>query len=67
MDQVDTIAAIATPLGIGGIGVVRVSGPAALSIAQRVFVRPSGETMYVSEVTSGVPWLCGEWHGRAGG
>src|SRR6266571_35140 len=42
MDQVDTIAAIATPLGIGGIGVVRISGPAALSIAQRVFVRSSG-------------------------
>src|SRR5467141_480821 len=42
MDQVDTIAAIATPLGIGGIGVVRMSGPAALSIAQRVFVRSSG-------------------------
>ncbi len=32
MDQVDTIAAIATPLGIGGIGVVRISGPAALPI-----------------------------------
>jgi tRNA modification GTPase len=42
MDRVDTIAAIATPLGIGGIGVVRISGPAALSIAQRVFVRPRG-------------------------
>src|SRR5262245_14292713 len=42
MDQVDTIAAIATPLGIGGIGVVRISGPAALSMVQRVFVRPSG-------------------------
>src|SRR5215470_12630711 len=42
MDQGDTIAAIATPLGVGGIGVVRISGPAAVSIAQRVFVRPSG-------------------------
>jgi tRNA modification GTPase len=42
MEQVDTIAAVATPLGIGGIGVVRMSGPAALSIAQRVFVRPPG-------------------------
>ena len=47
MDQVDTIAAIATPLGVGGIGVVRMSGPAALSIAQRVFVR-SGGTPYTS-------------------
>ena len=42
MEQVDTIAAVATPLGIGGIGVVRMSGPAAWSIAQRVFVRPPG-------------------------
>ena len=38
----DTIAAIATPLGVGGIGVVRLSGPDAVSVAQRVFVRPSG-------------------------
>ena len=42
MNHVDTIAAIATPLGVGGIGVVRLSGPAALCIAQRVFVRSSG-------------------------
>ena len=33
----DTIAAIATPLGPGGIGIVRVSGPRAESIANLVF------------------------------
>ncbi len=33
----DTIAAIATPLGEGGLAVVRVSGPEALSVADRVF------------------------------
>jgi tRNA modification GTPase len=33
----DTIAAIATPPGEGGIGVVRLSGPAALPILQRIF------------------------------
>ncbi len=33
----DTIAAIATPPGIGGIGLIRVSGPTALGIAQRLF------------------------------
>lgn len=38
----DTIAAISTPPGIGGIGVIRVSGPATMSIAQQVFVRPDG-------------------------
>jgi len=33
----DTIAAIATPLGTGGIGVVRLSGPRAVSIAAALF------------------------------
>lgn len=35
---VDTICAISTPLGEGGIGIVRLSGPEALKIAERVFV-----------------------------
>lgn len=33
----DTIAAIATPIGEGGIGIVRLSGPDALKILRRVF------------------------------
>lgn len=33
----DTIAAIATPIGSGGIGVIRISGPAAVEVAGRVF------------------------------
>jgi tRNA modification GTPase len=32
----DTIAAIATPPGQGGVGIIRVSGPAALGIAQQI-------------------------------
>lgn len=36
-----TIAAIATPLGPGGIGIIRISGPAAYAILQRLFVRQS--------------------------
>jgi tRNA modification GTPase len=36
----DTIAAIATPVGTGGIGIIRISGPRALEIAHRVF-KPS--------------------------
>jgi tRNA modification GTPase len=32
----ETIAAIATPQGIGGIGIVRVSGPAAAEVARRL-------------------------------
>lgn len=33
----DTIAAIATPLGVGAISVIRLSGPDSISIADRVF------------------------------
>jgi tRNA modification GTPase len=36
-EAADTIAAIATPLGEGGIGIVRLSGPEALPIARRLF------------------------------
>ena len=35
-DTIDTIAAIATPPGRGGIGIVRVSGPAVPDIAARI-------------------------------
>lgn len=38
----DTIAAIATPPGEGGIGIVRLSGPQALEVASRVFSPSSG-------------------------
>ena len=34
----DTIAAISTPVGEGGIGIVRLSGKDALRIADKVFV-----------------------------
>jgi tRNA modification GTPase len=37
----DTIAAIATPPGEGGIAIVRVSGPACFRIADAVFVGPA--------------------------
>jgi tRNA modification GTPase len=38
----DTIAAIATGAAPGGVGVVRVSGPAAVDIVSRVLTLPSG-------------------------
>ncbi len=53
----DTIAAIATPPGTGGIGIVRISGPLALSIFQRLFVphRPIAEfqshKLYYGQIT----------------
>ena len=37
MIQPDTVVAISTPRGEGGIGIVRLSGPAALSIGQQIF------------------------------
>lgn len=36
----DTIAAISTPLGEGGIGIVRLSGKDAIPIAERIFSSP---------------------------
>ena len=41
----DTIAAIATPLGEGGLAVIRVSGPQALGIADKCF-SPAGTSAF---------------------
>lgn len=38
----DTIVAVATPPGLGGVAIVRVSGPEAERIAQALFFDPSG-------------------------
>jgi tRNA modification GTPase len=53
----DTIAAISTPVGTGGIGVVRISGPQALTVARKVFRRKRGmdpllsHHFYLGEIT----------------
>jgi tRNA modification GTPase len=55
----DTIAAIATPPGIGAIAVVRVSGPDALVVADRVFrgkgilSKASGYTVHLGILVDG--------------
>jgi tRNA modification GTPase len=41
----ETIAAIATPPGVGGVGIVRVSGPDAFAIGRRVFRPTSGRAV----------------------
>ncbi|HPT83076.1 MAG TPA: tRNA uridine-5-carboxymethylaminomethyl(34) synthesis GTPase MnmE [Limnochordia bacterium] len=41
----DTIAAVATPLGEGGIGIIRLSGPQALAIADEMFRRKDGQNL----------------------
>ena len=38
----DTIAAISTPIGEGGIAIIRVSGPRALAVADALFVAAAG-------------------------
>jgi len=38
--EFDTIAAISTPLGEGGIGMIRISGKDAISIASKIFQSP---------------------------
>ncbi len=38
LDSSDTIVALATPIGDSGIGIVRISGKCALSIADKIFV-----------------------------
>ena len=38
----DTIAAISTPIGEGGIAIIRVSGPRALDLANIIFRSPTG-------------------------
>ncbi len=48
----DTIAAIATPQGEGGIGTVRLSGPDAAGILARIFVPASGKPALPEEMES---------------
>ncbi len=52
----DTIAAIATPVGRGGIGIIRISGPLAIGIAENIFrpkhpVRPlQSHHLYLGQI-----------------
>ncbi|MBO8125664.1 MAG: tRNA uridine-5-carboxymethylaminomethyl(34) synthesis GTPase MnmE [Firmicutes bacterium] len=50
--MIDTIAAISTPLGEGGIGVIRVSGPDAVEIVDKVFVPAGKGAGYLKTVPS---------------
>ena len=45
----DTIAAVSTPRGEGGIGIVRLSGPDALSIVEKLF-QPHRDQLEISEI-----------------
>lgn len=45
----DTIAAISTPLAIGGLSVIRISGPDAISVAEKIF-QPSSKNKSVIDM-----------------
>ena len=42
-EEFDTITAISTPLGTGGVGVIRISGERAFEIIEKIFTNPSFE------------------------
>lgn len=48
----DTIAAISTPIGSGGIGIIKMSGKKALSIATSIFKRSSNKIRKISTSVS---------------
>jgi tRNA modification GTPase len=56
MENRETIAAVSTPSGIGGIGIIRLSGPRAWAIARRLFVphrpasRPKTHNLYLGRI-----------------
>lgn len=43
LHEFDTITAIATPLGMGGVGVIRISGEKAFEIIEKIFSNPNFE------------------------
>jgi tRNA modification GTPase len=45
----DTIAAISTPLGEGGIGIVRLGGKDSLRIAEKIFISPNNKSLHDSK------------------
>ncbi|WP_332275959.1 tRNA uridine-5-carboxymethylaminomethyl(34) synthesis GTPase MnmE [Bacillus velezensis] len=45
----DTIAAISTPMGEGAIAIVRLSGPEAVKIADKMYKGPKGKTLSSAE------------------
>lgn len=43
LDEFDTIAAPATPMGAGGVGIIRISGDKAFEIIEKIFSNPNFE------------------------
>ena len=49
MSDLSSIAAISTPLGTGGVGIIRISGKNATEIADRIFVSVNGKKLSSSK------------------
>lgn len=49
MSDLSAIAAISTPLGTGGVGIIRISGKNATEIADRIFVSVNGKKLSSSK------------------
>lgn len=49
MSDLSAIAAISTPLGTGGVGIIRISGKNATEIADRIFVSVNGKKLRSSK------------------
>ncbi|MCI6928804.1 MAG: tRNA uridine-5-carboxymethylaminomethyl(34) synthesis GTPase MnmE [Ruminococcus sp.] len=49
MSDLSAIAAISTPLGTGGVGIIRISGKNATKIADRIFVSVNGKKLSSSK------------------
>ena len=45
MTDLSAIAAISTPLGTGGVGIIRISGKNSAEIADKIFVAASGRKL----------------------
>ncbi len=51
----DTIAAIATPIGVGGVGIIRVSGKKSLNLLKKHFLSTNGQVINSHKMLHG--WL----------
>ena len=66
----DTIAAVSTPRGKGGVAMIRISGPDAVAIANRIFLPACGRPLSECSPRSAVygtilapdPSACGGWN-----
>ncbi|HOX54281.1 MAG: tRNA uridine-5-carboxymethylaminomethyl(34) synthesis GTPase MnmE [Candidatus Omnitrophica bacterium] len=61
----DTIAAVSTPLGQAGIGIVRLSGKDSLSIADKIFIsREKNKPSKFKTYTTHYGWICENGKGK---